>query len=850
MKHLPFHNVSISSSVDEIVNEDLSIDLEISRDQRYDQLSNTKGIKFIQLNVVSLVRHLDEIKSILYSNDIHICALNETRLDNSINNHEIDIPHYSVVRKDRDRKGGGVAIFVHESINYEQLYHISLEKLEAILISVKFKNAKPLLVLNWYRPPNSKSNILDAYEDALSFMETFNYCMVLMGDINIDISNSLLLGDKKKYCQINNIHGMQQINTNEYTRITNESATLVDHMATNCPDKVKSSGVIHNGLSDHSMSYLVWKSHQNMSDSNPKYITFRKSKGIDMQLFIADLQEQNWADIESYDTIDQALIKWEELLLKVVNQHMPVKTKRVRKKHSPWLNEAIFKLIKERDRMKEMAKTKKSETCWKEYKRLKNKVTLESRKSKKKYYSEQLGQCKDRNQSWKVLKSVIPNKSSPSNLTHDSDEKAKLASEFNAHFANVAGNIRKRNGIDNVHVPNNTESIKSSVKHQGFIFSPVTEDEVLKSIYSLKNTKSVGIDDINSFILKASAPVIVKSLTHLINKSLLEGIFPSRWKTAKIVPVLKKGDKMQADNYRPISLLSCVSKILEKVVQKQLVFYLRTNGILSKEQSGFRLKHSTNTALIKVTDEWLRALDKGEYTGNIFVDLQKAFDMVDHEILFKKLKCIGITGMSLEWFRSYLTDRKIITSMNNVSSNELPLKYGVPQGSLLGPLLFLIFINDLPKCFDKCSVHLYADDTVIYYADKDITTIETILNKELRSLDSWMRQNRLKVNCSKTVSMLIGTKHMLTKNSSLNLKFCGETLTQVKSFKYLGVHVDDQLKWNLHVEHLCKKVGNMISYLARIKHFVNESALKTIFDTVILPHFDYTDIVWQSATKT
>ena len=150
------------------------------------------------------------------------------------------------------------------------------------------------------------------------------------------------------------------------------------------------------------------------------------------------------------------------------------------------------------------------------------------------------------------------------------------------------------------------------------------------------------------------------------------------------------------------------------------------------------------------------------------------------------------------------------------------------------------FPTSLPKCFDKCSVLLYADDTVIYYADKDITTIETILNKELRSLDSWMTQNRLKVhaNCSKTVSMLIGTKHMLAKNSSLNLNFCGETLTRVKSFKYLGVHVDDQLKWNLHIEHLCKKVGNKISYLARSKHFVNESALKTIFDTVILPHFE------------
>ena len=849
MRYLPFHNISINSSDEGYVNESIRSDLKDCKELTFKQLSNMKGIKFIQLNVVSLLKNLDEIKLILYNNDIHICMLNETRLDTSIDNHEIDIPGYSVVRKDRDRKGGGVAIYVHESLNYKQIEYSSLDNLEAVLISVNLKNAKPLLVLNWYRPPNSKSDVLDSYDNTLSFLEAFHCNVIVMGDINIDISKNLLTGEKKKYYEINNIHGMHQINMNECTRITNDTSTLLDHMVTDCLDKVNSSGVIHNGLSDHSMSYLVWKTHKNLPDSHAKYVTFRKSKGIDIQSFIAELELQTWTDIKSYESIDQALLKFEELLMTVVNQYMPLKTKRVRKKHSPWLNEFIYKLIKERDKMKEKAKFNDSEIFWKEYKRLKNKVTLEIRKSKKKYYSEQLGQCRDRNQSWKILKSVIPSSSSSSAFSHDPDENAKLSHEFNAHFANVATNVRKKNGLHDIPIENSNESLPFHVRHQ-FEFSLVCEDEVLKHLYSLKNTKSVGIDNISSFILKTSAPVIVKSLTYLINKSLLEGIFPNRWKTAKIIPVFKKGDKMQPDNYRPISLLSCASKVLEKVVQKQLLNYLRINGILSVEQSGFRLKHSTCTALIKVTDEWLRALDKGEYTGSVFVDLQKAFDVVDHDILLKKLADIGIGDVSLKWFRSYLSDRKIITSINNVLSDELPLKYGVPQGSLLGPLLFLIFINDLPECFDKCTVHLYADDTVIYYADKDVHKIEAVLNKELKSLDIWMRRNKLKVNCSKTVSMLFGTKHMLAKCNSLNLRFSGETLSQVKNFKYLGVHVDDELKWNLHIEQLCKKVGKMINYLARLKHFLNTVALKTIYNVAILPHFDYADIVWQSASKT
>ena len=201
--------------------------------------------------------------------------------------------------------------------------------------------------------------------------------------------------------------------------------------------------------------------------------------------------------------------------------------------------------------------------------------------------------------------------------------------------------------------------------------------------------------------------------------------------------------------------------------------------------------------------------------------------------------------MSLNWFSSYLSDRKIITSINNITSNALPLKHGVPQGSLLGPLLFLIFINDLSDCFTKCSVHLYADDTVIYYSNKEVSIVQSTINIELRSLDAWMKRNKLLVNCSKTVSMLIGTKH-----NTLDLNFGGVKLSQVESFIYLGLHVDNELKWNLHVEHLCKKVGKMINYLGRLKHFINSSALKTIYNTVILPYFDYADVVWQSSTKT
>ena len=332
----------------------------------------------------------------------------------------------------------------------------------------------------------------------------------------------------------------------------------------------------------------------------------------------------------------------------------------------------------------------------------------------------------------------------------------------------------------------------------------------------------------------------------MINFSLKSGTFPTQWKRAKIIPIHKSGDKDTPSNYRPISILPCVSKLLERVVQRQLLAYLHKNNILSPEQSGFRPKHSTITTLIKVTDDWFQAIDKKEYTGAVFVDLKKAFDTVDCDILINKLNKIGIKGIPSSWVKSYMSNRVCKTFVNSKMSTESVLSCGVPQGSLLGPLLFIIYVNDLVTCVKSCQVQLYADDTVLYFSHSSINNIELALNTDLENVYNWMCQNKLSVNCKKTECILFGSKHMLSKQNVLNIKLHKSPLNQVRHFKYLGLICDENLNWNNHIENMSQKIGKMIGFLGRLRRSLSETVLNLIYRSLILPLFDYGDIIYSS----
>ena len=361
----------------------------------------------------------------------------------------------------------------------------------------------------------------------------------------------------------------------------------------------------------------------------------------------------------------------------------------------------------------------------------------------------------------------------------------------------------------------------------------------------------MGTDNIHPRLLQVTAPFIANPLTKLFNKSLSSGYFPEDFKKAKIIPVPKGGDLTDIGNYRPISLLSCVSKILEKAVHVQLYDYLQKHRLLSERQSGFRPKHSTATCLIEITDFLLNNLDQGIITGAIFLDLKKAFDIISHAILLSKLPYYGITATELEWFNSYLSSREQFVCFQGTESTSMHVKSGVPQGSILGPLLFCLCINDICNLEfnDQTKIALYADDTALICEGKNIESSQKTLQKEYDLLCEWFKINKMQINAKKTKVMVLGTKRKI-KNQVMKIKHDNNFLDSVSDFKYLGVILDQNLNWSLHLSCINKKINRVTACVRRIQSYLTEKTLVQLYYSLILPHLDYCSVVWGNCNKT
>jgi hypothetical protein len=376
--------------------------------------------------------------------------------------------------------------------------------------------------------------------------------------------------------------------------------------------------------------------------------------------------------------------------------------------------------------------------------------------------------------------------------------------------------------------------------------TPTHPMEIYKTIISLKSKKSSGHDNLSATFLKEIDAEMSYPLSIIINKSFAEGTVPDALKIAKIIPIYKSKEHDLFSNYRPISLLPTISKILEKTMHKRLFTFLESNKLLYQSQYGFRKNHSTTQAILEFVTKTVAALEDKKSTLAVFLDLSKAFDTINHGILLHKLEFYGIRGIAYDWIKSYLDNRKQFVVYNSCKSVEMSISCGVPQGSVLGPLLFLIYMNDLPDCLNNVNNILFADDTTLYQSARSIDDLYKTINIDLVTLSDWLKANKLSLNISKTKYMLFSNKR-LTGLNNLEVMINNTLLVREQCLKFLGIYIDENLTWNQHIQIIKSKLASTIYAMNRLKHFIPCKYKLTLYFSLIYPYLVYGIPVWGSA---
>lgn len=820
-------------------------------------VSEYASFSVMHTNIRSIPRNLSAFLANIENldNKFSVLAFTETWLNSStaelyhINGYE----HVFKVRT--DRLGGGVSLFIQNHLNFQLRPELNSpdHNIETLFCEID-KSISPfsknIIIGVIYRPPNTDMTKFNAYLNiVLDLIAKEGKLCYILGDFNINLLNESSHSQTHEFLDNMLSHSFLPV-INRPTRVTEFSASLIDNIFTNNYDHNYEckQGVLLIDVTDH---YPIFHINNKITATNEDKFIFKRiwdSKSYDK--FINEINNTDWDPIYNCNDTQIAYTLFHNILYQIFDKHFPMKRIKLGyKTRKPWLTPAIKASIKHKNKLSYVAKlhpTAFNKTQYHHYKSLLNKIM---RISERNHYQLALESNRTNlKKSWQILKEVIGRNSKKiinTKFTFGETETADseiISEKFNQFFLDIGHSLASAIPAENLHF----NSFLHNDVTSSIYLSPVDNREIERIIKTLKKS-SPGWDEITSDILGACSSIISHPLVHIINLSLMDGIFPTELKIAKVLPLFKNGDPSQLKNYRPVSILSTISKIFEKIMYTRLLDFFNKHNVLYKYQFGFRKGHSTDMALVTLIEKVSNALEKGEYVLGLFLDFSKAFDTVDHAILIDKLQHYGIRGIALKWIKSYINNRTQFVSYNGHYSSHGNITCGVPQGSILGPLLFLLYINDLAHVSKKLFILLFADDTNAFLSDTDISSLESTINIELHKLSIWLNCNKLSLNIDKTHFMLFCTRK---PTREIHISLNNHCIAEARTTKFLGVIIDNKLSWKDHIAYIHTKISKNIGIIIKAGRYFNKDTVLNLYYTFIFPYLYYCNIVWGNTFKT
>ena len=707
-----------------------------------------------------------------------------------------------------------------------------------------------------YRPPNVNARtFLGCYNSILCQMKKENPKTIIIGlDHNMDFLKSAEHALTNDFIQSNLDFDLVPTITRP-TRITHSLATLIDNIivSQNLCGRYASS-VLINDISDHLPTACIIPSLI-ASKKGPIAITSRETRPKNMKALKRQLTETNWSIELGGDSCNSNMVMLTKILTNAVDRCIPEQTRYLNPKslrREPWLTSGLKRSI---DRNKKLyGKSLRCPLTREKYKYYNNAFHKSIKKAKIDYYKEKCREYKmQTNKLWKLINEISGKRNDKSNLVAylkiddvQVYNAKKISNSFARYFLEVGEKFAKK-------IPSPTKSISEYMKVMGsntrsIFLEPTDENEIRKIAFDLPNKSSSGHDRVSNVLLKEIIAQIAEPLSMIFNQSLQTGEFPSDMKLAEVVPLYKSKEHYLESNYRPISLLTTISKILEKVVYKRVYKFLTESSQLYDNQYGFRSNHSCEHAISQTVGNLLKNLENKKNSICVLLDLSKAFDTIEHSIMLEKLDLYGIRGTALSWFHSYLSDRHLRVKCRTTScgidtlSDEFTVKYGTPQGSCIGPLIFLIFVNYLHLHLSDSECVQFVDDMTLIFAHRNLKYLCFCVEQELCRIRDWFHANKLTLNIEKSSYLLFVANKVTCANFKLSLD--GLEIPRVNHARFLGTWLDDKLSWDTHVSKLMAKLKCGIGMLQRSKTLLNSSAKRLLYFGQIHSNLCYCLGVW------